>query len=125
MSYADHLSERIFAPLGMRETSYCPDEPSGRHQARGLSARPEGQPPDPLHMQYPFAAGALCSTVGDLVRWSEALHGHRFLSAAFYELMTKPTTLASGTTYPYGFGLGSTTRLLCRPSPTAEAPTGS
>lgn len=107
MSYSDYLSDRIFTPLGMRDTSYCPDEPSGRHQARGYQLEPRDTPhlAEPLNMQHAFAAGALCSTVEDLVRWSEAFHGHRFLSAGSYELMTTPVTLASGTTYPYGFGL--------------------
>lgn len=107
MSYADYLSDRIFKPLGMRDTSYCPDEPRVRDHAKGyqLNSSATALPADPLNMQHPFAAGALCSTVEDLVRWSEAFHGARFLGAASYKLMTTPVTLANGTTYPYGFGL--------------------
>ena len=102
-----YLNDRIFGPLHMGDTSYCPDEPSGRDQARGyefgLDHRP--QPSERLNMQHPFAAGGLCSTVEDLVRWNEAFHGHRFLTAASYELMTTPAKLDNGTAFPYGFGL--------------------
>jgi hypothetical protein len=43
--------------------------------------------------------------VEDLVRWNDAFHGHRFLNAASYTLMTSPVALDDGSTYPYGFGL--------------------
>lgn len=56
-------------------------------------------------MSVPFAAGALCSTVGDLVRWTRVLSGGRVVRRATYTLMTTPTTLSTGSQVPYGFGL--------------------
>ncbi|HEX8769172.1 MAG TPA: serine hydrolase domain-containing protein, partial [Acidimicrobiales bacterium] len=105
-SYASYLSEHIFAPLGMRNTFYCPDEPTGTNQARGYKRGPDGKlTPTPtfFNIDTAFAAGGLCSTVEDLVRWNNAFHGHRILAAS-YDLMTKPGVLPDGTPTPYGFG---------------------
>jgi hypothetical protein len=54
---------------------------------------------------YPYAAGSLCSTVGDLVAWNRALHGGKVLSPASYKEMTTPGTLADGTPMRYAKGL--------------------
>ena len=49
-----------------------------------------------LSMTHPFSAGALCSTVRDLVIWQRALAGGRVVSAQSYSLMTTPDTLNNG-----------------------------
>ena len=105
--YERYLAERIFGPLDMRDTAYCPDEPTGRNQAKGyeLGFEDRPMPPPPVNMQHPFAAGALCSSVEDLVTWNGAFHGRRFLSDESYRLMTTPVSLDGGATFPYGFGL--------------------
>ena len=59
-----------------------------------------------LHMSQPYAAGSLCSTIGDLLRWNEALHNGKVVSAASYEMMTTPQGAAKDGALPYGFGLG-------------------
>ena len=56
-------------------------------------------------MTQPFSAGALCSTVRDLVIWQRALAGGRVVSAKSYALMTTPDTLNNGKRLDYGFGL--------------------
>jgi hypothetical protein len=58
-----------------------------------------------LDLSHPFAAGALCSTVGDLAKWQRALDGGRVVSRASYTLMTTDDTLNSGRKVNYGFGL--------------------
>lgn len=102
-----YLRDRLFAPLHMGDTSACPDEPSGRDQARGYELGLDGRPrpSEPLNMQHAFAAGGLCSTVEDFVGWNEALHGHHVLTPASYELMTTAVRLDNGATFPYDFGL--------------------
>ena len=59
-----------------------------------------------IHMSVPHAAGALVGTVGDLARWSQALHHGRVVSPALYTAMTSPAILPEGRTHHYGFGLG-------------------
>jgi hypothetical protein len=58
-----------------------------------------------LHLSHPFSAGALCSTVGDLVKWQRALDGGKVVSPASYALMSTADSLNSGRKINYGFGL--------------------
>jgi CubicO group peptidase (beta-lactamase class C family) len=51
-------------------------------------------------MSIPFAAGALYSTVGDLLLWDQALYGERLLPANLRDLLFKPNL------ENYGFGWG-------------------
>jgi hypothetical protein len=57
-------------------------------------------------MTLPYAAGALGSTVDDLVRWDAALREHQILDRVQLEQMYTPVTLSDGTTENYGFGWG-------------------
>jgi CubicO group peptidase (beta-lactamase class C family) len=53
----------------------------------------------------PGAAGAMLSTAGDLVRWSEMLASGEVVSEASYEQMLVPASIGDGETHTYGFGL--------------------
>lgn len=104
--YAVYLQRHVFEPLGLTATRYCDERPLIPHRARGYerdSTRFVNA--SPLSMTQPFAAGALCSTVGDLVTWSRSLDAHRPVNAASYAAMTTPATLADGSRTGYGFGL--------------------
>jgi hypothetical protein len=56
-------------------------------------------------MDLPFAAGSLCSTVGDLVEWTRRLSSGRIVTEASYHQMITPVKLTSGRPMPYAFGL--------------------
>ena len=58
-----------------------------------------------MDLSHPFAAGALCSTVGDFAKWQRALASGRAVSAASYALMSTADTLNNGRKINYGFGL--------------------
>lgn len=104
--YGDYLAEKLFEPLGLTQTAYCSREPIIPHRARGYEAeRGELRNADFLSMELPFAAGSLCSTVADLVKWTDALAHGRVVSAASYAQMTTPVPLTSGRAMTYGFGL--------------------
>jgi CubicO group peptidase (beta-lactamase class C family) len=82
-SYEDVLRDQIFAPLGMKDTGYdrsnaiLPKRASGyaRQGSRIVNAAY-------LDMVQPFAAGALYSTVEDLLKWDQALYTDRLLPDA-------------------------------------------
>ncbi len=54
---------------------------------------------------WPFAAGSLCSTVGDMVTWLKALHGDGVLSPTSYAEFITPSRLNDGTPLRYSMGL--------------------
>jgi len=104
--YGAYLNEKLFAPLGLTSTTYCSSRPIIKHRAQGYDAvRGQLLNTDFLSMDLPYAAGSLCSTVGDLARWTAALASGRVVSAASYRQMTTPVQLPSGRSMDYGFGL--------------------
>jgi CubicO group peptidase (beta-lactamase class C family) len=50
-------------------------------------------------------AGGGYSTVGDLVRFAEAVKAGKLVSAKYYELMTTPKPAVHSPQYGYGFGV--------------------
>ncbi|MCH9013676.1 MAG: beta-lactamase family protein [Proteobacteria bacterium] len=56
-------------------------------------------------MLLPFSAGALGSSVHDLLTWLQAFHGGRVVSDDSYRQMTTSGTLNNGEALGYGFGV--------------------
>jgi D-alanyl-D-alanine carboxypeptidase len=105
-TYAKFLENEIFKPLKLMHTSYCPSHPTDPAFAAGYSKDGDGvKPAAYLSLTQPFAAGALCSTVGDLVMWERALTSGRVVSAESFALMSTAATLNNGQKINYGFGL--------------------
>ena len=105
-SYGDYLRDALFAPNGLTSTVYCATAPLIKRRARGYDRGPAGlRNTDFLSMDLPYAAGSLCSTVGDLATWTRLLHGGALVNAASFSTMTTPVKLTSGRPMSYGFGL--------------------
>lgn len=107
LPYAEYVRRELTAPLALLHTGYCPSRPQGAEWATGYAPHDDGVivSAEYLSMRHPYAAGALCSNVGDLVAWQHALASGRVVSPASYARMTAPETLANGQRLTYGFGL--------------------
>ena len=106
MPYRTFLEERFFAPLGLEQTRYLDDEPIVAKRARGYDRGAGGvQNARTMSMTLPHAAGALGSTVVDLLTWERALRTGQVVSPASYGAMTEPARLNGGALSEYGFGL--------------------
>jgi CubicO group peptidase (beta-lactamase class C family) len=104
--YGAHLADTLFTPLGLTSTRFLHDRPVTARRAAGYERRGrEIVNATPLAMTWPHAAGALGSSVNDLLRWDEALRGGQVLSQASYAAMTATNRLNDGETVRYGFGL--------------------
>lgn len=107
-TYPKYLQEQIFKPLGLTSTMYCYVQPIIRHRALGYQRMGKALVnAEYLSMTQPYSAGALCSTVGDLVKWTRALHGGAVVSAATFTQMTTPTGAAVRAHYGFGLGVDS------------------
>ncbi|MBW3535940.1 MAG: beta-lactamase family protein [Gemmatimonadetes bacterium] len=105
--YEDYVRERLFGPAGMEGSYYCSERAVRDGRAHGYDGSPDGLVRAAyLDHTWPYAAGSLCSTAGDLVRWNRALHGGRLLSPGSYRAMTTPRPLVDGTPTEYAMGLG-------------------
>jgi D-alanyl-D-alanine carboxypeptidase len=105
--YASYLRHDLFEPLDLAQTSYCPSRPTGPTFAEGYVANvgSAGAKPTEFLDLTSFAAGALCSTARDLLKWQRALADGRVVNARSWALMTTPDTLDDGKPLAYGFGL--------------------
>jgi CubicO group peptidase (beta-lactamase class C family) len=102
--YPKLVRDSLFAPLGMTASRYCDWTALIPHRAAGYDRLGRTfQNTRYLSMTQPYAAGALCSTSGDLVRWTRALHEGRVVSRASLDAMLTPTGAARRD--HYGFGI--------------------
>jgi CubicO group peptidase (beta-lactamase class C family) len=101
-----YLNRALFQPLGMTQTGYALNPDLQAQEVTGYSH--DGRAVAPMHpmsMTQPHAAGALVSTVDDLLRWNRALHEGSVLNDETYARMVTPSaqSLAAGTGYSMGF----------------------
>lgn len=99
-----YLQEAFFSPLGLQHTRYG-DPVAGviPGHVSGYTLNGERWAPAAfLSMTQPHAAGALVSTVDDLLAWNRALHGGKVIGKTQYQEMLVP---AKGAESPYGLGI--------------------
>jgi CubicO group peptidase (beta-lactamase class C family) len=122
MPYEEFLDKRLFAPLGMKDTTFWPSEEqltrlakSYRPDKDGLAETTIGQLKYPLSdrsKRYPMPAGGLFSTAGDVSRFCQMVlnggtfNGKRYLSEDAVKQMTSKQT---GDAVKVGYGLGWST----------------
>ena len=119
MSYERFLQEKLFTPLGMKDTTFAPDAAQIARIAKSykpnakkddLEEIPVGQLKYPLDdpSRQPMPAGGLFSTAADLARFCQMilrggeLGGKRYLSEKAIRTMTTKQT----GDLPNGYGLG-------------------
>jgi CubicO group peptidase (beta-lactamase class C family) len=121
--YAEFMQKRLFEPLGMKDTTFWPDE--GQLARLAKSYKPNAAKSDleettvtqlryPLsdHARQPMPAGGLFSTARDAGRFCQMILGHgvfertRYLSDASVAQMT---TKQTGDHLRDGYGLGWST----------------
>ncbi|GAB3377101.1 serine hydrolase [Massilia agri] len=103
--YADFLAQRIFVPLGMKDTAYEGHARRRAPVAAGHSRTEKGYDyAAPLSMSQPYAAGALVSTVDDLARWDAAISSGSLLKSASWRRAFTSWRLNDGKPTGYGYG---------------------
>ncbi|MEZ0472875.1 serine hydrolase [Luteimonas salinilitoris] len=109
MPWHAYLHQALLEPLGLAHTAYgnaadgvIPGHVTGytRNGERWAAA-------NLLSMTQPHAAGALVSTVDDLLRWNHALHEGRVLRPDSYRKMVTPAGKAAENDYGYGIVAGT------------------
>ncbi|MFC5436480.1 serine hydrolase domain-containing protein [Rhodanobacter umsongensis] len=103
-----YLRSALFEPLGLTHTGYGADPQFAAQQVHGYSLE-DGKvvPAKVISMTIPNAAGALVSTVGDLLKWNRALHEGRVLKSETYRRMITPVGKAVEAKYGLGIELAT------------------
>lgn len=100
--YEQALQEMILTPLNMRDTGYDWSKTILPRRASGYSGRGAAlSNAAALDMQQPYAAGALYSTVEDLLAWDQALYTERLLPEPAKRIMWTPAL----NNYAYGWNI--------------------
>ena len=100
-SYWQVLKANIFAPCGMTVSQSRDQGVVITNRASGYEFEKGQLVNRDADLTDVFAAGAIVSTVVDLMKWDPA----KLLSQSSYEEMCNPTRLNNGTTVQYGLGL--------------------
>jgi D-alanyl-D-alanine carboxypeptidase len=104
MPFADFIHQEFALPLGLIDTGVCGTSNLPRPDGYGVMLGKMTRIPA-IEMSVPFAAGALCSTASDLVRWSHLLATGRVILPASYATMTTGIKPPGNTIAPYGLGV--------------------
>jgi CubicO group peptidase (beta-lactamase class C family) len=103
MTYAEYVEHEL-RTAGFQRTVYCDSRPLIERRARGYERDVNGIRNAPhIEMVATFAAGALCSTAGDLVNWVSALMSGSIIPKGQVRQMTAPVQI-NGRVQPYAAG---------------------
>jgi D-alanyl-D-alanine carboxypeptidase len=106
-NYYDYVAEHVYKPAGMTLSSSPPESETVTGRSVGYMRSPNGKAwvpnTDTLGYRASSAGGGL-STVGDLLKFAEALMGHKLLNAEYTDLLiTGKVDTGGGGRYAYGF----------------------
>jgi len=109
-TYGAAILRLLADPLCLTSTRYDASADIIPHRASGYVYRDGGfSNAPPNSPTRPYAAGALLSSVLDLVAWQHALFSDRVLSQTSVSLMSTPSRLGNGRPTAYGMGLAIST----------------
>lgn len=103
-TYWEVLRGRILEPLGMRATTSRDLKPIIENRADGYELENGKLINRDSDLTDVFAAGAIVSTLGDMLKWNAALDSGKLLSETNRATMWTAFSLNSGVKYPYGLG---------------------
>jgi D-alanyl-D-alanine carboxypeptidase len=105
-SLAGYWHTHFFVPLRMRHSADCDAIPASMHTVIGdeRDGAERAIPTTAIRMADVYAAGAICSTAGDLLRWRRALESGRVLAPHTYAQMND-SSMTTGIGPAYGFGV--------------------
>jgi len=91
-SYEEYIRENIFETLKMSNSGYDHRDRIIKNRAAGYTQDEKGElrNADFVHMSAPYAAGALYSTVDDMLIWDQALYTEKILKKSSQEKMFTP-----------------------------------
>lgn len=111
-SLGDYMQKEFFGPLGMHDTGVWLNAMPPDHAAKGYSfvesasAGNKIQPATDWDMSWAGGAGELYSTVGDLWKWTEGLHGGIVLAPEGLRDMVTPVSVPKKDTLMLRYGMG-------------------
>jgi CubicO group peptidase (beta-lactamase class C family) len=106
LSFPDFLRQRIFEPLGMRQTlAFVAEGPAVPERAYGYTLEDGSwRRDDQSSTSAVLGDGGIYSSIDDLARWDAALYDDRLLSGPSRRLAFSPQVSTDDPEVRYGFG---------------------
>ncbi|MCB0492446.1 MAG: beta-lactamase family protein [Cyclobacteriaceae bacterium] len=106
MAYEEFVKKNLFDKAGMGNSYYCSESKIIKNKAHGYDTGEDGLVNAAyLDQTWPYAAGSLCSTAEDLIKWNQALHHGKILSDESYKEFLTPVSLNDGAVTHYAKGI--------------------
>jgi CubicO group peptidase (beta-lactamase class C family) len=136
--FAEFMQERFFTPLGMKDTTFWPDEAQLKRVAKSYKPGPDKVGLEETTIKYlspklqertrmPLAAGGLFSTAGDLAKMYQmvlnggTIHGHRYLKEETLKQMTTNQTGDLKVSFSPGMHMGLGFHVVNEPTGVTES----
>ncbi|OBX27293.1 CubicO group peptidase (beta-lactamase class C family) [Gelidibacter algens] len=105
-TYADFIQKNIFDVVGMTDSYYGSMKTLIPNRASGYSRNENGYSnADYLSLTLPYAAGAIMSTIDDMLKWQNALSANSLVKKTSMEKAIHGSSLNNGEPINYGYGL--------------------
>ena len=104
-TYEDFVTKLIFNKVGMEHSYYATDRNVIRKRAYGYHKKSHGYVNKTvISFSVPFASGSLMSSLGDMLKWQNALNQNILLNSAETNKAFSKYKLNDGTDFTYGYG---------------------
>ncbi|WP_255402244.1 serine hydrolase [Tenacibaculum sp. SG-28] len=104
-SYEKFIQTNIFDKVSMRNSYYASDRTVIKNRAYGYHEKSKGfVNKTSISFSIPFSSGALMSTIGDMLKWQNALNDNILLKPENLLKAFQKTTLNNGQKIDYGYG---------------------
>lgn len=105
IEYEEFIQKNIFDKAGMTKSYYSSDRKIIPKRAYGYQKKEYGYVnKTQISFSIPFSSGSLMSTVGDMLKWQNALNNHLLLKAENSQKAFQKYKLNNGEYYTYGYG---------------------
>lgn len=103
--YEDFIKKHIFEKAGMSQSYYATDRQVIRKRAYGYHKKEHGfVNKTVISFSVPFSSGSLMSSVGDMLKWQNALNKNLLLNAESTKKTFSKYKLNNGEEFTYGYG---------------------
>ncbi|HVI46193.1 MAG TPA: serine hydrolase domain-containing protein [Chitinophaga sp.] len=103
--YKDFIQQHIFNKAGMRNSYYASDRQVIPNRAYGYHKKDSVYVnKTSISFSVPFSSGALMSTVGDMLKWQNAINTNLLLNAEETKKAFTKYRLNNGEEFTYGYG---------------------
>lgn len=103
-TYQDFVEKHLFKAIDMNDSRYANDSDVIKNRAYGYHNRGQFSNRMMVSLSLPYSAGALMSTVDDMLKWQQAITGNKLVKQSTIDKAFTKYALNNGEQFTYGYG---------------------